>query len=122
MKRRVTFFVYIVTIALFSAGFSQVGQAAMMSGDALATMCASKKERDLFSCQSYIAGVIDYHVLIKGLGTAPSVDFCLPSEIKMDDIRLIMLDYFEGNKQHSSFVASPAVALALFGIFPCKGK
>ncbi len=92
----------------------------MMTGDALAVMCSSEVERDLFSCQSYIAGIIDYHVLIKGLGTAPSVDFCIPEGVKMDDLRQIVVEYFEGNSQHSSFVASPAVALALFDVFPCQ--
>lgn len=110
----------IVTIALFFGGNPRVAQATMMTGDALAAMCSSEKERDLFSCQSYIAGVIDYHILIKGLGTAPSVDFCIPKDVKMNDIRLIVLEYFRDNKQHSNFVASPAVALALFDVFPCK--
>ena len=120
MKRRVTVFVTIVTIALLCIGLPRQSMAMMMTGDALATMCSSEKERDLFSCQSYIAGVIDYHVLIKGLGTAPSVDFCIPSGVKMEDIRKIVVEYFDHNTQHSSFVASPAVALALFGAFPCK--
>jgi hypothetical protein len=119
MKSRVTFFIHIVTIALVLGGFTRVSQATMMTGNALATMCSSEKDVDLFSCQSYIAGVIDYHLLIKGLGTAPSVDFCIPAGVKMDDIRMVILEYFEGNNQHSTFVASPAVALALFDAFPC---
>lgn len=120
MKNRVTNFALFVTIVLLFASLPVQARATVMTGDALATMCASKEERDLFSCQSYIAGIVDYHVLIKGLGTAPSVDFCIPEGVKMNDLRLIVMEYFEGNKQHSSFVASPAVALALFDAFPCK--
>ncbi len=118
MHIRTKFLNALIIVFLFLTWINPV-QATVVTGDALTNMCISKKERDLFSCQSYIAGIVDYHVLIKSLGTAPSVDFCIPENATMDDMRLIVVEYLRNNQQHSSFVASPAVALALFEVFPC---
>ena len=120
MKKRVTFFINIVTIVMTVAAFPLSAQATIMTGNALASLCASDKERDRFSCHSYIAGIIDYHKLMKSLGTAPSVDFCVPDGIKMKQVSTAVLEYLDNNAQHSSFLASPGVTLALFEAFPCK--
>ncbi len=71
-------------------------------------------------CQSYIAGIVDYHTLIKSLGTAPSVDFCLPKEITMNELHRIVANYLRLNRsQHEDFIAAPAVGLALYNAYPC---
>ena len=73
------------------------------------------------TCQSYIAGVVDYHTLVRSLGTAPSVDFCLPKGVKIKTLHDVVLRYLKKNPEnHSEFLASPAVALALFEEYPCK--
>ena len=74
------------------------------------------------ACQAYIAGVIDYHDLLRSLGTAPSVDFCVPNTVVMNELQDVVWKYLEKNTQHNAFSASPAVALALFEKYPCPSK
>lgn len=73
------------------------------------------------ACQSYIAGIVDYHNLLRSLGTAPSVDMCIPNTVKLNDLQDIVWKYLDQNAQHDAFIAAPAVSLALFEVFPCKG-
>ena len=72
------------------------------------------------ACQAYIAGIIDYHNLLRSLGTAPSVDLCVPNTVKLSDLQEIVWKYLEANKQHDAFIAAPAVSLALYEVFPCR--
>lgn len=74
------------------------------------------------ACQAYISGIIDYQMLMQTLGTAPTIDFCVPNTEKMSKLQDIVWVYLEDNKQHSDFVASPAVTLALYAYYPCKKK
>jgi hypothetical protein len=106
-------------------------QAARFSGDYLLQVCASDKNgKELVqgghvACQSYISGVVDYHNLIRSLGGAPSVEFCVPEQTGLNELQRVVADYlFRHKKQHGAFVASPAVALALYNAYPCgkKGK
>lgn len=96
------------------------------SADYLLQMCSSTRAGaetvpgGHIACQSYLAGVIDYHVLLRSLGTAPSVDFCLPKDADLDLIQKVVTLYLMRNRQHESFVAAPAVALALYQMWPCK--
>lgn len=71
-------------------------------------------------CQSYIAGVIDYNNLIKTLGTAPSVNFCVTDQVDIGDLHTIVLEYLRAHiRAHKDFLAAPAVALALYEAYPC---
>ena len=74
------------------------------------------------ACQSYIAGVIDYHKLMKTLGTAPTIDFCVPNTEPMRKLQDIVWLYLAKNRQHSEFIAAPAVTLALYDYYPCRKK
>jgi len=93
---------------------------ALMTGKMLGLLCTSKEKEDQNSCQSYIAGVVDYHTLLKSLGTAPSVNFCLPHDITMAQIKLIVTRYVLQRTEHRDFIAAPAVAMALFNAYPCQ--
>lgn len=95
---------------------------ALMTGKALAGLCSSKEEKDVFACQTYIAGVIDYHRLIRGLGVVPSVDFCLPKEMTMDQVRRIVYGYTVRHSEHHDFIAAPAVAMSLYQRYPCAKR
>lgn len=72
------------------------------------------------ACQAYIAGVVDYHKLMKSLGTAPTIDFCVPNTEPMKKLQDIVWVYLARNNQHSEFIAAPAVTLALYDYYPCK--
>jgi hypothetical protein len=72
------------------------------------------------ACQAYIAGVIDYHKLMKSLGTAPLIDFCVPNTESMKRLQNIVWVYLAKNPQHGEFLASPTVTLALYEYYPCR--
>ena len=74
------------------------------------------------ACQSYIAGIIDYHSLIKSLKTAPGLDFCIPDDTPLSIIQQGVVLYLLKNGQHDDFIASPAVAIALNQMYPCRRK
>ena len=74
------------------------------------------------ACQSYIVGLIDYHNLLRSLGTAPSIDFCVPNTVEKAKLQDIVWRYLGKHDHHGPFVAAPAVSLALFESYPCKKK
>lgn len=104
-------------------------RAAQFTGNYLLEMCASDENGyELVKggsaiCQSYISGLMDYNNLVKMLGTVPSVDFCVPETATLKELQAIVAAYLYRNKaQHGSFTAAPAVALALYSVYPCKKK
>lgn len=72
------------------------------------------------TCQSYIAGVLDYHNMLQSMGTSPNVDICVPAGMKLKDLQEIVWHYLDKNTQNDAFVAAPSVTLALHKIFPCQ--
>lgn len=107
---------------------SPPSSAAEFSGKYLMQICASDKggnelvEGGHIACQGYIAGVLDYHSLIKSLKTAPGVDFCVPKNTSLGVLQRVIVRYLMKNAQHDGFIASPAVALALNEAYPCHKK
>lgn len=101
-------------------------QAALFSGAYLLELCRSDaKGQEAVkgghtACQAYIAGIIDYHMLLRSLGTSPSVDFCVPPGVAMGDLQEIVWKYLQQNAVNDGFIAAPAVAIALYEAFPCK--
>lgn len=117
-----------IFVALFLL-WAAPAQAARFSGDYLLQMCLSDKDgKELVpgghvACQSYIAGVLDYHNLIRSLGTSPSVEFCVPESAGLNQLQQAVASYlYQNKKQHGAFIAAPAVALALFNAYPCGKK
>ncbi len=104
-------------------------RAAQFSGSYLIQVCASDKEgKELvpgghIACQGYISGVLDYHNLIRSLGTAPSIDFCVPDDVNLNGVQATVVNYLIRNEDdHGNFIAAPGVALALFEAYPCNKK
>lgn len=87
----------------------------------LLSICRVEKE-DPRICQSYVAGVIDYHNLLRNLKTEPAVQFCIPDRYTLQQVTEIVLNDLARSPQHDHFIAAPAVTLALFKAFPCKTK
>lgn len=117
----------VATLCLFPASSKAQETGALVSGAYLLELCKrDEKGKELVvgghtACQSYIAGLIDYHNLLRSLGTSPSVDLCVPNTVKLNDLQDIVWKYLEQNAHHDAFIAAPAVSLALFAVFPCKG-
>ena len=99
---------------------------ALISGAYLLELCKrDEKGRELvegshIACQSYIAGLVDYHNLLSSLGTSPNIDLCVPPDAKLNDLQDIVWKYLKENSYHDEFIAAPAVSLALFQVYPCK--
>lgn len=102
--------------------------AGFFSGAYLRELCASDaKGKELVknghtACQSYISGIVDYHMLLKSLGSQPIIDICVPNTVPMKKLQNIVWLFLEQNKQHSEFIAAPAVTLALYDHYPCPKK
>lgn len=102
--------------------------AGFFSGAYLQELCARDEDgKEIVrnghtACQSYISGVIDYHKLLKSLGSAPIIDICVPNTEKMGRLQDIVWVYLEKNPQHSEFIAAPAVTLALYDYYPCPKR
>ena len=98
---------------------AQAAQAAYLTGDDLLKACQGAKPQDISGCLNYIAGVIDYHVMMQSLGTTPTTDFCLPEDLPLDKAAVAVMIYLKKSRQHDSFIAAPAVTMALHETFPC---
>ncbi len=102
-------------------------QAAHFSGEYLHKICSvdrNGKERitgGKIACQSYIAGVIDYHNMLKSMNLTADMNFCVPQDVTLNELQLKVLLYLsKRNKLHRKFVAAPAVTMALYSFYPCK--
>lgn len=119
----------LVAILCLMSVVPATANAARFTGNYLLEMCAVDKDgKELVQgghalCQAYIAGLLDYHNLIRSMGAAPSVDFCVPDAAPLNKLQNDVAAYLYKNKnEHGSFVASPGVALALYGAYPCKKR
>lgn len=74
------------------------------------------------ACQAYIAGVIDYHAVLQSMKIAPRINICVPRDIASSQLHVTVLKYLQKNHQHDDFTAAPAVTMALYEVFPCRGK
>lgn len=100
--------------------------AARFSGHYLIHVCSSDDNGNELTagghvaCQAYIAGVLDYHNLIRSMGASPSVNFCVPEDVDLNTLQAKVLSYVRKNrKQHGGFNVSPGVALGLYEAYPC---
>ena len=123
MKNR--FFTLILYIAVIFLPVS-TAHSAEFSGKYLLQICSSDKmgkelvERGHTACQAYIAGLMDYHNLIKSLRTAPGIDFCIPEGTSLSELQTVMVTYLLSSNLHDDFIASPAIVLAFHKAYPCK--
>ncbi len=122
-RRGFLFLLFCVCLVFSSA------RAAEFSGEYLLQVCASDKDgKEItpgghIACQAYIAGVLDYHNLLRSLGTAPGVDFCVPQQETLNRLQRRVTSFiFKNRAEHGGFTAAPGVALALFENYPCGKK
>jgi Rap1a immunity proteins len=106
-------------LGIASASTANAAVGALMTGKTLALLCTSTVDKDQAACQSYIAGVVDYHNLLRSLGTAPTVNYCLPDSLTMAQTKNIVTRYIMSRAEHQDFIAAPAVAMALYNAYPC---
>ncbi len=104
------FCVFVLVLSVALAGYTGQGYAAQFSGSYLLHICGvdeNGKERAAgghIACQAYIAGILDYHNLQRSLGTAPTVDFCVPNDANLKTLQAQVYSYvFRHQKQHNVF-------------------
>ncbi|MCB9983326.1 MAG: hypothetical protein H6861_06605 [Rhodospirillales bacterium] len=117
-------FLFFLLLGVF---FAFPALAARFSGDYLLQVCGSDEQgKELtpgghIACQAYISGVLDYHNLIRSLGTAPSVDFCVPEGTPLNEIHQKIWQYIASHHhEQGPFIAAPGVALGLYQAYPCE--
>lgn len=120
-------FIFSLFMMAVCMAFPLNGVAAHFSGAYMLHICASDDEGKEkvpgghTACQAYIAGVLDYHTILKSLGTAPSVDFCIPDDVDLNVLQQQVYSFILKNRaQHRQFIASPAVSLAMHSYYPCR--
>ncbi|MGN7438776.1 MAG: Rap1a/Tai family immunity protein [Alcanivorax sp.] len=106
--------------------FSSKAYSAQFSGEYLIKVCSMNKYGEeiikggKIACQAYIAGVIDYHNMLRAMDLTSDMNFCIPKDVSLNEIHTRVLAYmYERAKLHRKFVAAPGVAMALFSIYPC---
>ena len=110
---------FLAGILLYAGLSVRPAHAAYVTGNELAASCRSDEPQGIFSCMNYIAGVIDYHVMMQSLGTAPTIDFCLPEDLPLEKATFVVMRYLKKSPQDDSFIAAPAVTMALHEAYPC---
>lgn len=120
---------FLSVFAASALALSSNAYAARFSGEYLLKVCALDRngneivEGGKIACQSYISAVIDYHNFLRTLDSAGPSSFCLPDEISLNEVHLVVLLYFMKNqKLHRKFIAAPGVEMALIDAYPCDGK
>ncbi|MGZ9097232.1 MAG: Rap1a/Tai family immunity protein [Micavibrio sp.] len=122
------FFILALLVCAVSSVTTSPAQAARFSGAYLIKICGVDAKGSEISpgahaaCQSYISGVVDYHNMLRSMKMAPEIDFCIPKNVSLNQLHLQVLQYLERNPQHDSFVAAPAVVMALYEKHPCSRR
>jgi hypothetical protein len=110
---------FFAVVCLCAGFYSRPAVAAYMTGDDLLKSCRGDQPAELYGCMNYIAGVIDYHVMLQSLGTAPPSDFCLPKDLPLEKAAVVVMLYLKKLPQNGAFIAAPTVAMALNEFYPC---
>jgi len=108
--------------AVFAAAvlWARPAPAAYVSTADLGKLCQSNDKADINACVYYVAGVIDYHILLQSLGTAPpTLGFCLPDSLTMPQAAALVVAYLQTSAPQDGFVAASSIPLALNKVFPC---
>lgn len=114
---------------LVLCAFSYPVNAAQVSGEYLIKVCSLDRNGNELvpggknTCQSYIAGVIDYHNMLKAMDLTSDMNFCIPQDESLDRIHIRVLAYmYERGPMFRKFVGASGVAMALFDAYPCNKK
>ncbi len=116
MKNGKTIIILAAALWMFQA---KPAAAQFLTGADLLALCTSSESRKVYSCMNYVAGVIDYHVVMQSLGTAPTKDYCLPENLPLEAATVTVMTYLKKSPMHQAFIAAPAITMALSEKYPC---
>lgn len=120
MRKFILCSMFIVSLLVCDQAKAQQRTSYMRSVDLLAVCRVDKKDPKF--CESYVAGIIDYHNLLQNFEVQTAVNFCIPPQYNLTQVTEIVMNDLAGSPQHDHFIAAPAVSLALFKAFPCKTR
>lgn len=109
----------ILVVGLLAVCCPRPAMAQYVTGSDLLAKCDSKEPYKVYSCINYIAGVIDYHLIMQSLGTIPTTDFCLPDNLPVEKATIAVMQYLRKSPEMQAFIAAPAVTMALHETYPC---
>jgi hypothetical protein len=118
MKRKILLICCLLAMMPVSA---MAQSTSYVRGGDLLSICRVESKKTEF-CESYVAGIIDYHNMLRSLKTEPGVRFCIPARYTLTQVTEIVLRDLANSPQHDHFTAAPAVTLALFKAFPCRKR
>lgn len=127
-QREYLVFLFIVFAFATLSNIENTYAGARFTGAYLLKICDTKEDgKELVegghtACQAYISGVVDYHNMLQTLKIAPATAICVPETVPLNVLHQNVLKYLRINKHHDSFVAAPAVTMALYQIYPCKKR
>ena len=111
-------------VALFAA--PQTGDLqGFMTGASLEAHCqsdAADPEGGQFVCLGYLAGSWDQLLAHSGSGLWARRSFCPPPEVTLEDLRLGLFSYLDGNPEQRESAAALVVERAAVASFPCETR
>jgi hypothetical protein len=107
----------LLTVALLFCA-APPARAGFVSTEDLTRSCMSSKKEQVGMCLNFIAGVIDYHILLQSMGSQPIIDFCLPNNITIEDAGVAVMTYLKKHPEHDALAAA-VVPLALNDAWAC---
>ena len=106
-----------VMTLVFLLGIVGRVDATFMSGDALIPYCEGKfGEQGHLLCGMYLFGASDGATSVAG----EDAHFCMPEQVKMEQLRRIFIKYVADNPHELHASASSIVLVSLIEAFPCK--
>lgn len=113
--------ILLLAVLLFGLAAPRPALAGFVTTADLERSCMSGKRELVNGCLQYIAGVIDYHILMQSFGTQPTIDFCLPDNITLEDAGVAVMSYLKSHPQHDA-IASAVIPMALNYAYPCHPR
>ncbi len=92
----------------------------IITGSKLVSLCRGNNVVQTEKCDGYVQAIVDYHNLIKSLGVAPSIDFCITPRATKAEKRDVVVEFLLEHPEHLSFIAAPGVATAFYVEYPCE--
>lgn len=83
-------------------------------------LCLGDRKEEMAACINYVAGVIDYHLVMQSFGTAPTIAFCIPDNISKEEAAVLVMVYLRNAPENDPFTAAATIPLALSKAFPCR--
>lgn len=113
--------VVLVLASVWQAPPAQAG--IYLSGSDLYADCSVPKDNAVYftrieRCSGFITGVVD---ATEGLRSLQSKPYCVPSEVSIDQLNTVVVDYLRTHDSTRTLAAAALVIAAVSGAYGCQG-